>query len=122
VVLVVFATNVKPAELVDEAFLRRIRYKVSAESPTFDDFKRIFSRCCAERDLPYDLPVVEALIERVYLRRGIPLRGSHPRDLIDHALSLADYLGAPRELTFDLLKEACASYFVDEEERPGAAL
>jgi hypothetical protein len=122
VLLVVFATNVKPAELVDEAFLRRIRYKVSAESPTVDDFQRIFARCCAERDLPYDLSVVEALIERVYLRRGIPLRGSHPRDLIDHALSLADYLGAPRELTFDLLKEACASYFVDEEERPGAAL
>ena len=123
VLLVVFATNVKPAELVDEAFLRRIRYKVSAESPTVDDFKRIFERCCAERDLPFDLSVVESLIEDVYLRRGIPLRGSHPRDLIDHALSLADYLDAPRELTLELLQEACAGYFVEEEEeRPQAAL
>jgi hypothetical protein len=95
---------------------------VSAESPTIDDFKRIFARCCAERDLPYNISVVEALIEDVYLRRGIPLRGSHPRDLIDHALSLADYFGAPRELTLELLKEACAGYFVDEEARPQAAV
>ena len=54
---------------------------------------------------------------------AIPLRGTHPRDLIDHALSLADYLVQPRELTLELLREACASYFVDEEEeRPQAAL
>ena len=47
--LIVFATNVRPAELVDEAFLRRIQYKIFAESPTIEDFKTIFARCC--RDL-----------------------------------------------------------------------
>src|SRR4029434_578718 len=44
--LVVFATNVRPAELVDEAFLRRIQYKIFAESPTVEDFLRIFDGCC----------------------------------------------------------------------------
>src|SRR5262249_45405187 len=44
--LVVFATNIKPAELVDEAFLRRIQYKVYAESPTADQFIEIFENYC----------------------------------------------------------------------------
>ena len=47
--LIVFATNIRPAELVDEAFLRRIQYKIFAESPTVEDFKSIFATCC--RDL-----------------------------------------------------------------------
>ena len=118
VVLVVFATNVRPADLVDEAFLRRIRYKVFAESPTLTDYKLIFERCCAERDIAYDESLVDRLIEDVYRPRGIAVRGAHPRDLIDHALSLADYLGAPRQLTRDLLREAAACYFVDEPEQP----
>jgi len=43
------------------------------------------------------------------------MRGCHPRDLIEHALSLADYCGQPNELTSELLESACATYFVDEE-------
>ena len=46
-VLVVFATNIKPSELVDEAFLRRIHYKVFAESPTVAEFMQIFENCCS---------------------------------------------------------------------------
>ena len=116
VVLVVFATNIKPAELLDEAFLRRIRYKVFAENPTLDDFKQIFQMCCAERALEYDEAIVDGLVRDVYTPQGIPLRGTHPRDLIDQALSLADYLSEPRHLTLPLLREASASYFVDERE------
>jgi predicted ATPase with chaperone activity len=115
VVLVVFATNLRPAELVDEAFLRRIHYKVFAESPTLADFKQIFERCCAEREIDYDDTVVDALIQDVYVPRGIQIRGSHPRDLIDHALALADYRGEPRRLTAPLLRAACDSYFVDDD-------
>ena len=118
VVLVVFATNIKPADLVDEAFLRRIRYKVYAESPTLADYKEIFARACAEREIEYDEALVDGLVAEVYTPRGIPIRGSHPRDLIDHALSLADYLSVPRCLSIDLLREASASYFVDEQEQP----
>src|SRR4029450_10786193 len=51
---VVFATKVRPAELVDEAFLRRIRYKIFAESPTVSEFREIFKACCLQRDLRYD--------------------------------------------------------------------
>lgn len=115
VVLVVFATNIKPADLVDEAFLRRIHYKVFAENPSAADFKRIFARCCEDRGLAYDDDLVERLIAEFFRRRGIALRGCHPRDLIDHALALTDYTGAPRQLTFALMLEACASYFLDDQ-------
>lgn len=116
-VLIVFATNIRPEELVDEAFLRRIRYKVYAESPSVADFKTIFERCCVERNLEYEERFVDDLLREVYNPRGIAIRGSHPRDLIDHALSRADYLGEPRRLTHDLLLAACDSFFVDERER-----
>ena len=113
-VLVIFATNIKPAELVDEAFLRRIHYKVFAESPTSADFTAIFQNVCRERDLEFDPSLVRHLLDKVYPARGIEIRGCHPRDLIDQALSLALYLGEPPRLTVDLLEAACASYFVDE--------
>jgi predicted ATPase with chaperone activity len=115
VVLVVFATNIPPAGLVDEAFLRRIHYKVFAENPSALDFARIFERVCQERGLDYDALLVDRLIAEFFRRRGIALRGCHPRDLIDHALAISDYLGAPRALTYERLVEACMSYFLDEQ-------
>jgi SpoVK/Ycf46/Vps4 family AAA+-type ATPase len=115
-VLVVFATNIKPADLVDEAFLRRIHYKVFAESPTVAEFMQIFENCCRERQLEFDRALVQDLLKGYYEPRRLPLRGCQPRDLIDQALSLAEYLAAPRTLTRDLLEAACASYFVDERE------
>jgi hypothetical protein len=117
-VLVVFATNIKPAELVDEAFLRRIHYKVFAESPTVAEFMQIFENCCRERQLSFDRALVQDLLKSYYEPRKIPLRGCQPRDLIDQALSLAEYLAAPRQLSRELLNAACASYFVDERESP----
>jgi predicted ATPase with chaperone activity len=114
-VLVVFATNIKPSELVDEAFLRRIRYKVLAESPTVSDFTLIFEHCCQQRHVAFDPALVGGLLN--YFRpRAIALRGCQPRDLIDQALSLAEYLGEPRRLTPALLEAACAGYFVEDEE------
>ena len=114
-VLVVFATNIKPSELVDEAFLRRIHYKVLAENPTADDFTKIFSDYCRAKNLAFDRSHTEHLIERYLGPRNIRLRGCHPRDLIEQAMAHAEYVGAPRELTIELLEAACAGYFVDDE-------
>jgi predicted ATPase with chaperone activity len=114
--LVVFATNIRPSELVDEAFLRRIHYKVFCESPTIADFKQIFSMCCAERGIVYDDALIDDLLQRYYRPRKLALRGCHPRDLLDQALAQAAYLGEERRLTTDLLDAACASYFVDDTE------
>ncbi|HEX2442985.1 MAG TPA: hypothetical protein VHJ77_03490 [Vicinamibacterales bacterium] len=116
--LVVFATNIKPAELVDEAFLRRIHYKIFAESPTLAEFFRIFEKVCAERDIPFDRGAIEHLLQTHYRPRQVQLRGCHPRDLVEQIISLADYLERPRRLEPELLDAACASYFVDDRELP----
>lgn len=115
-VLVVFATNIRPTELVDEAFLRRIHFKIFAESPSVTDFMRIFERYCHKCDVTFDPALVEDLLLNYYHPRQLPLRGCHPRDIIDQALSLADYLGQPKVLTSDVLRAACQSYFVDDTE------
>ena len=118
--LIVFATNLKPADLADEAFLRRIHYKIFAESPTLEEFMRIFDNYCRARKLEFDRALIERMLREYYKPRQIALRGCHARDLIDHALSLADYLGQPRALTYELLEAACTGYFVDDTEEAPA--
>jgi predicted ATPase with chaperone activity len=113
--LIVFATNIRPAELVDEAFLRRIQYKIFAESPTIEDFTQIFATCCRELGATHDPGLVEHLLYEYYRPRKIALRGCQPRDLIKQALSLAGYLNQPPHLTADLLDAACHTYFVNDQ-------
>jgi hypothetical protein len=115
-VLVVFATNIRPAELVDEAFLRRIHYKVFAESPTRADFVHIFENYCRSHNLEYDPSLVDGLLNGYFRPRGIQMRGCHPRDLIEQALAHAEYVGEQPRLTPQLLEAACAGYFVDDTE------
>ena len=111
--LTVFATNIAPSELLDEAFLRRVRHKVLVAGPSIGGFIRIFENCCRERDVAFDRAVVEGLLDGYFRTHNVTLRGCQPRDLIDHALLLAEYRGAPRELTVELLETACAAYFVE---------
>src|SRR5204863_8268686 len=85
--LVIFSTNIRPSELVDEAFLRRIQYKIFADSPSTEDFIKIFQRCCEERQIPFDRKLVDNLLESFYHPRCLELRGCHPRDLINQALA-----------------------------------
>jgi hypothetical protein len=116
--LVVFATNIRPVELVDEAFLRRIHYKVFAENPTVEDFLLIFRNYCEQVHVPFDRSVAEQLLVHYFRPRKIAMRGCHPRDLISSALALAEYHGWPRQLTPALLEAACDGYFVDDRELP----
>ena len=113
---VVFATNLRPSELVDEAFLRRIQYKVLAESPTADEFIQIFENYCNQKRISFDRSLADYVVHHELERRGIRLRACHPRDLIEHTLSIAAYLGQSRALTVDLMAEACATYFVEDRD------
>ena len=110
VVLVVLATNIKPADLVDEAFLRRIHYKVFAENPTRGGLQADLRAAAAASAASTTTRRSSTIWSTQYFRRrGIALRGCQPRDLIDHALALADYLGEPRQLTDELLRSAPAT-------------
>ena len=99
--LIVFATNLRPQELVDEAFLRRIHAKVRIAGPTRQEFASIFELYCDTVGVPYVPAHVNHLLDGYYRKYGTPMRGCHPRDLISHALLLAEYRGEPRELTPD---------------------
>ena len=119
--LVVFTTNLNPWDLVDEAFMRRVQYKVAVEDPTEEDFIRIFEDECRRTDLPFERAVIEQLIEQSYRPQGLPLRSCQPRDLTAHALLLAEHRGQPRRLTFELLRDVVANYFVVNPTRGRAA-
>jgi predicted ATPase with chaperone activity len=121
VVLVVFATNVNPHALVDEAFLRRIHYKVHTESPTLAQFKEIFERCCGQQGVDYDEELVDWLVRDHYTPRNIPLRGCHPRDLLSQVVAFAEYLGEPVRLSRPLLERAFRTYFVHNAANGAAA-
>jgi predicted ATPase with chaperone activity len=118
---VVFATNIAPAELVDEAFLRRIHHKVFAESPTREDFARIFENYCRQVDVPFDRSMVESVLDGQLGPRKVLFRGCQPRDLINQALALAEYRGQVRQLTTELLEAACDSCFLDDRDTPASA-
>jgi len=111
-VLTVFATNLDPDSLADEAFLRRIPYKIPITDPSVDEFTRIFELNCRRRKLRFHRVMVAYLHRRHYAPVGRALRSCHPRDLLDQVTSLCRYRGIEPAITRDLLDAACASYFV----------
>ena len=111
--LLIFSTNLSPHELVEEAFLRRIHYKLHVFGPTQTEYVEIFRRCCAEREIAYEDWAVPHLYQEYYGRRQIIPRNCHPRDVLDHFLDMVRYLEAAPKLTPDLLDRACNSYFLD---------
>ncbi len=118
--LVIFSTNIEPSELVEEAFLRRIHYKIHVQDPEPDQFDRIFAMCCDQRGLDYDASAPE-LIRREYYATGRAFpRGCHPRDIVDHVCDIATFQGSRPELSAELLRRACESYFVSMGRSGGA--
>jgi predicted ATPase with chaperone activity len=114
--LVMLSTNLRPQNLMDEAFLRRVRFKVQVPDPTANEYKEIWRRQCVEHEIKLDESVIDRLIETQYRAQGRSLHGSHPRDLLDHVVHAAHYLGKPVELSWEMLDLACETYFVDTSE------
>ncbi|RMH02424.1 MAG: ATP-binding protein [Chloroflexi bacterium] len=112
-VLIVFSTNLPPRDLVDEAFLRRIRHKIEVTSPSFEGYREIFRRMCKMKGVPYDEQAVRYLLQEYYVKRNQKLRANHPRDLLDQLLDIAAYFGVEPRLTKELIDRAAESYFVD---------
>lgn len=109
--LIVFSTNLDPADLVDEAFLRRIRYKIGIGSPTVDQYEEIFKRLCARKGIQYHADAVSQILA-FYRKRGLELRSCHPRDILEQVVDTARYLQRKPALEPDLIELACDSYFV----------
>jgi hypothetical protein len=110
--LLVLSSNLDPAQLIDEAFLRRIKYKVQARDPNIDMFCKIFRNACVEYDVPYDDEGFRYLVDEHYVKAGRPFRGVHPRDLLDQLVALARYTEVPPRMTKHLLDSVVRTYFI----------
>jgi hypothetical protein len=118
-VFIIFATNLKPESLADEAFLRRIPYKIRAKNPTTSEYTQIFDLVCRKRNVAFDPVMVEYLQRKYYQPRKLQMRACHPRDLVEQVIDMCRYQQREPAITRELLDAACASYFLEESESQG---
>lgn len=114
-VCLVFATNLDPRQLADEAFLRRIPNKIKVPHATPAQFKEIFAQVCATRLLSYDVGLPEYLVQHVSQELKQPLCQCYPRDIIDQIIWSAAYQGAEPRLSRSAINEACRNYFLSTD-------
>ncbi|MBN1148081.1 MAG: AAA family ATPase [Anaerolineales bacterium] len=112
-VLVVFSTNLPPRDLVDEAFLRRLRHKIEIADPTYETYRQIFKNVAESKNVFYNDSGLAYLLQEWYIRRGRKMRASHPRDLCDQILDIARYLNADPEMSPEMIDRAAKAYFVE---------
>jgi predicted ATPase with chaperone activity len=110
--LIIFSTNLDPKDLVDDAFLRRIRHKVGINAPQRDVYEKIFGSNCKRLGMNFDAAAVDYLYERYYTRGRVP-RASDCRDLLEIVQSICRYRRQPVHLTRDLMIEASASFIAE---------
>ncbi len=111
-IFVVFATNLDPAKLVDEAFLRRIQTKIKVDYVTPEQFREIFRRVALKYRLSYDTALADELIRMIEQEHKEPLRACYPRDVIQQVVWRAGYLQKDPSLDRESLAQACSSYFL----------
>lgn len=109
--LVVFSTNLEPKDLVDDAFLRRIPYKIEVENPSIENFVKLFEIMCKIYKFQWRPELVKYLIETHYLPTNRPFRNCHPRDLLLQVVNYCKYLKLDRELSRESIDFACENYF-----------
>jgi len=108
--LIIFSTNLDPRELVDEAFLRRIRHKINIGPPARELYTEIFQLCCRQQEIPFSPSCVDYLYS-TYYDQGKSPRSSDPRDLLEIVRSICRFRNQQVLLTPDLLAEASHRFF-----------
>lgn len=110
--LIIFSTNLDPKDLVDDAFLRRIRHKVGINAPERQVYEKIFAGQCKRLGMNYNADAVDYLYDRYYMRGRSP-RASDCRDLLEIVQSICRYKRQPVHLTRELIIEASASFIAE---------
>jgi len=112
-VLVIFSTNLPPKDLVDEAFLRRLRHKIEIGDPSYEDYRRIFQEVAKQKGVHYDDQGLAYLLQEWYIKSNRKLRASHPRDLCDQILDISSYLSVEPTMDREMIDRAAQNYFVE---------
>jgi len=111
--LIVFSTNLPPKDLVDEAFLRRLRHKIKIGDPSFEEYRAIFRHAAQRRNIDFHEENLAYLIKKWYLKPGRNLRGSHPKEICDQIIDISKFLNCKPAMTRDLLDQAANAFFVE---------
>ncbi len=112
-VMVVFSTNLPPKDLVDEAFLRRLRHKIEVGDPSYESYRKIFKRVAEGKGVTYSDRGLAYLLQEWYIKRNRKLRASHPRDICDQILDISRYMNVEPAMTKELIDRAASAYFVE---------
>ena len=120
--LIIFSTNLEPSSLADEAFLRRIPYKIEIADPDEAEFHRLFQSYGESHGFEYDKAAIDYLLARHYRPRNRPLRRCHPRDLLEQIQNFCRYNDLPVEMRPEYFDRVVNSYFTvvgKQNERQG---
>lgn len=109
--LIIFSTNLEPADLTDDAFLRRIPYKIEVGDSNQEEFHTLFKIFAKQFDCEYEKEAVDHLIQKHYLPTNRPLRRCQPRDLLTQIRNYCVYKGLPTEMRADYFDRVVSSYF-----------
>jgi hypothetical protein len=109
--LIIFSTNLEPKDLVDDAFLRRIPYKIEVVNPSEDEFRELFKIMCPIMGFEHDEGPIDYVIDRYYRKTGRPFRCCQPRDLLLQVRNYCLYTKRPLELTNEYFDFATENYF-----------
>lgn len=113
--LLIFSTNLDPNQLADEAFLRRIKFKIEVRDPDEAQWRQIWGFVCKGRKVELDQKGLDYLVDKWYKPFERPFRMCQPRDILDQMISIAKYNMEPATFSPDLLDAACSTYFVSKE-------
>jgi hypothetical protein len=109
--LIIFSTNLEPKDLVDDAFLRRIPYKIEVGNPSEEVFRAIFKYMAPTLGFEYDEEAVDYLIKHHYYDVDRTFRCCHPRDLMLQVKNYCTFKGAEKVLTPEAFDFAVENYF-----------
>jgi hypothetical protein len=111
-VFVAFSTNLDPADLVDDAFLRRVRYKLAVLPPDEAQFYAIWESVCRKKGITFDRAAIGHLVDVHYKPHHRQFAACQPRDLVDQVIDIAHFRGESPRLSAELLDAAAKNYFV----------
>jgi predicted ATPase with chaperone activity len=109
--LIIFSTNLEPKDLVDEAFLRRIPYKINVPDPDVEEFHRLFELMAPNLGCTYERKAVDHLLARHYQPVGRTMRRCHPRDLLLQIHNYCSYNDLPLEMKAEYFDHVVENYF-----------
>jgi hypothetical protein len=114
--ILVFSTNINPLDLADEAFLRRIGYKIHFDHLSEEEYGKIWQQECEKAGVDFNKEVLDFVIHELHLKRQVPMLPCHPRDILNIAINMGSYLGQANSVTIERVLAAWDTYFVQLKE------